>query len=235
MATFLELVKEVGEESGTVDLAALPASVTGQTGRLLRLVNWTRRAWTDIQSRRSDWLWLEEDFSGQTSDGTRYYRSNDTRFRDWIYNIQNVPRPSFTIYDSAIGQDDETGITFWKWSDFRGEVLTGSRATERGKPRIISVDPARQLALYPIPDGAYTLRGVYRKGPQVLSADADEPEVASVHHPVIKWRALMYLAQFDEAVEAQFPLFEREFRTYYEDLLHAETPRVEAGGSLDEY
>ena len=56
--TFLELCQEVADESGTV--AGVPSftTVSNATGRLAKVVRWTRNAYRDIQNERSDWKWM---------------------------------------------------------------------------------------------------------------------------------------------------------------------------------
>ena len=56
--TFLELCQRVDEESGTV-AGGQPTTVTGQSGRLKTIVQWTAEAYQRIQTMRSTWLWLE--------------------------------------------------------------------------------------------------------------------------------------------------------------------------------
>lgn len=225
--TFLELVQQVAEESGTVDIGNLPSAVTGQTGRNLRFVNWTKRAWDDIQRSRGDWLWLVTTMTGATSDGVRYYSSADSRFAEWIVNDASEP---FTLYETSEGLADEGRLTFLRWEDFRDTALVGTARS--GKPAFCSIDPANQIALDPVPDATgYTLRGHYRKGPQTLAADADEPEMPARFHEMIVWRALVRMAIFDEN-DAQAGAFQALHDQVKEDLLASQTARVTLSGAL---
>ena len=54
----------------------------------------------------------------------------------------------------------------------------------------------------PAPDVAYKVAGEYIRNAQVLAASADIPRLPVQHHAVITYRALMYLAEFDEAKDA---------------------------------
>jgi hypothetical protein len=48
-----------------------------------------------------------------------------------------------------------------------------------------SIDPQERIAFRPAPDGVYVLQGEYQKGPQILAADADTPEMPARHHALI--------------------------------------------------
>ena len=239
MSTFLELVQEVAEESGTIPIASLPSTVSGADGRVLRCVNWTNKAYQAIQRSRTDWRWLKADFSGKTTAGIRQYISSDARFRHWIVDEDNIPFPSFTCYTDAEGQDQEQPIYYVPWHYFRATYQRGSQAAETGeKPLRISIDDADQLVVYPTPTTATTnILGRFYKKPQTLTLDTDVPEMPESYHPAIKWRALMFLTQFDqgEALSRQYPMFRQEYMNVYEDLLHSQTPMIDVGGPLEAY
>ena len=52
---FLDLCQRLVQETGIADEG--PATVTGQTGDMGRIVNWINDAWLKIQSIRADWNW----------------------------------------------------------------------------------------------------------------------------------------------------------------------------------
>lgn len=226
MSTFLQLCQDVARESGTVPTIGQPVTTSNQDGRLLRVINWTRDAYKDIQRKRRDWRWLFADFSGQTISGTRSYDSAalsiSSRFSRWVHQGEGGDNP-FTIYKTSEGQDTEGFLHFMEWDDFRRIALVGSEATRTGPPIYISEGTNRKLYLHPIPDAAYTVRGRYYKSPQILSADGNTPEMPEEFHEAIMWRALMRMAQFDEAME-QLPIFTKEYMRLYEDLVQHQTP-----------
>lgn len=234
MSTFLELCQAVAQESGTVSNIGQPETTTGQTGRLLRIMGWVTDAYKDIQRRQNAWRWLHRDFSGETIIGVGDYNASamgiSERFSRWVFSCDGVDN-LFTIYETAAGQADEGFLTFKDWGDFRRNMLVGANATETGSPIYVTVDPQNKLRLWPIPDGEYTVRGMYYQAPQVLAIDGDVPEMPEQFHDLIKWAALRKLGMFDEAFE-QLPSWTAEYSRIMGELNGNQLPRIKLGGTL---
>lgn len=228
MSTFLELVQQTAEDSGTAPFGSAPSTVTSQSGRNLQFVNWVRRAWKDVQRARSDWRWMEAEFSGSTVASTREYQSSDlgisSRFARWLHH-DDLGDDTFSLYLPANGQSTEGYLCFLDWPDFRRICQIGSSATREGKPHYITVTPERKLAFYPTPDDAYTLRGRYMRSPQTLTEDGDIPEMPDQFHQIIVWRALDLLVTHDEAFE-QRAIFRQEYQRILSELVVDQTPRL---------
>jgi len=47
---YLQLCQDTVRESGTISGDATPSTVTGQSGRLLKVVTWVAKAWQQIQN-----------------------------------------------------------------------------------------------------------------------------------------------------------------------------------------
>lgn len=236
MSTYLQICQDVARESGTFSDLTTPSTVTGQTGRLLRLVNWVNLAYKQIQARRNDWSWLRGEFSGATIAGVRRYTlpnldSSVTRFRSWIIDTARNAEPSISIYLPADGQSTERWLIPMDWDVFRKLYLVGSAATTQDYPSHCAIDPSNQLVLHAIPDAAYTVSGEYMKSPQNLAADDDTPEMPATHHPLIQWEALKLMGIYDEAVE-QNPFWEQQADFHMKQLIASQTPRIRLGGPL---
>lgn len=195
MGTFLSITQDAERESSTVD--SLLTSVSSQTGRHLKFVNWVSRAWLDIQNSRADWLWMRGEFDdvALTVGQTRYTANAlgvASRWARWIEG-----KDIYWLYDPDIGVSDEYALVFMPWSDFRRAYERGSQTNN--KPAHFSVSPAGEFCVGPAPDKAYPLSGEYRKSPQTLSANADEPEMPARFHIAISDRANILMAQHDEA------------------------------------
>lgn len=232
MATFLDLARRVASDSGTVDSGVLPATVTGQTGRLAKIVRWTNDAWRDIQNAHTAWRWMQGEFTGSTvAAQVRYDAVTDfslPRFAEWIYtNYGGEDRLS--IYDPAVGVSSEGMLSFWEWDRFYAVKTRGTVQT--GKPTVFSIDPANMLCLSPTPDKAYTVRGLYQKTPQDLTADTDVPEMPARFHTMIAEAALMRLGTHDEAV-TQLPLWQLRKLTEFSQLESSQLPRLRLAGAL---
>jgi hypothetical protein len=206
MSTYLQLCQDAATESGTVpNIGASPSSVEGQTGRLLKITNWVRTAYEQIQ-RENQWRWLNADFAGDTIANVREYNSAamgiTERFSRWIFDTPDA-QSMFSVYLKASGRSDEGFLTFVDWNYFRQNVLVGGAASATGKPIYLTVDEQNRIQIYPIPDAVYTIRGRYRKSPQILTGNTDVPEMPDEFHSAIVWKALMLLGQHDEAFEQQ--------------------------------
>lgn len=232
MSTFLQLVQDVARESGTVPNIGDPTTLLGATGRNLRIVNWVRDAYTDIQNDRADWRWLEAEFSGQTISGTQEYNSAamgiSSRFSKWIFD-PGEDDGYWSIYLTSDGVAEEGLLQYRDWHYMRRHILIGTQSS--AKPVYITVRPDQSLVLYPTPDAAYTIRGRYYKAPQTLSVDADTPEMPAQFHRLIQWKALMLMGAFDEAME-QMPAWTMEYQRIMQKLVTHQSPRVKLGGPL---
>lgn len=198
MATFLELVNDVARESGTVSENRELTTVTGATGRLRKIVGWTRQAWEMIQRSRNDWTFARKQFEGTLTPGqTEYDPVADlgiTDFGRWLAYGDSLGAPS--IYDLSVGRADETPLEAISFRDFAHRFLIG--APQQIRPAVYAVG-GRMLHVGGPTDKAYKIRGFYRRGVQSLSTDAEEPYIDADYHQIIVWRALMLLGDDDEA------------------------------------
>lgn len=219
--TFLELVQMTARASGTVP-SDLPQTVTGQTGRLGKIVRWVQTAWEDIQRSKAFWRWMHSEFSGETSPGLGSYASTQfglTRFSRWI----NLP-DTISIYKKDIGKSDEQfiyPIEYWRY-----RRLYDIGVQENARPSCFSISPANTLCIGPIPDSEYEIRGEYYKSPQDLVNDNDVPEVPQQHRAIIAWKALLLLSEYDEAPVAMNAAL-RRYREALGDLERDQLPQLQ--------
>jgi hypothetical protein len=197
MATFLELVKALARDSGTVagGVGSIQ-TLLGASGRVAKLAGWTADAYLKLQSDRPDWPWMVREFSTALTIGQQRYSANDlslARFGRWVND-----RPDFhvfTLYDPAVGKCDESDIHQSGYDVWRSAYGRGTHDPDR--PRNWSVDPQSRLCFGPVPDKAYELSGEYRASPQVLAVDADVPEMPAEYHRAIVWEAWKLMCQAD--------------------------------------
>jgi len=192
---YLQLCQDTVRESGTISGDTQPSTVSGQSGRLLKVVNWVQKAWQDIQNLHDDWTWMRQEFTGAISPGSARYTSASfslTRWSRWICEDDNL-----TIYKTSLGVADEGALSQIDWTTWRQRY--GRGAQNQGRPREYAISPQGELCFGPVPDAAYTVRGEYQQSAQTLSLNADVPELPDATlHTVIVWKALLLLSQFDE-------------------------------------
>lgn len=225
MATFLQLCQRVASDSGTVN-GAFPTTVVGQTGRLGKIVRWTNEAWRSVQNAHAGWRWMRSDFSGSTVSGTRSYSGSDlgvsSRFGEFVYSgYEDEQR--FSIYLTATGVSDEGVLLFRDYEWFYTHCMRGTQTNDR--PIYFTITPDNKLALHPIPDAVYTVRGPYRKDVQDLAVDADVPEMPARFHELIVDVALMSLGTHDEAPQ-QLQLWQLRKFGRFNDLERDQLPRM---------
>ena len=197
MSTFLELVNDVGRESGTMGGQTL-SSVASAAGRWAKLVAWTRQAWEMIQRERPDWIFRRASFEGALTAGKAVYTAVDlgiTDFGSWEPEADGIN--PFSLYDPSIGRSDESHLRRWDYSAWAERYDFGVH--DGNRPTVMATDYQQQLCLGPTPDKAYRLRGRYRRSIQTLAADSDTPIIAPDYHQAIVWRALMLLGEDDES------------------------------------
>jgi hypothetical protein len=196
---YLQLCQDTVRESGTISGDATPATVTGQSGRLLKVVNWVAKAWQEIQNLHDDWLWMRAEFTGAVVAGSAKYTSASwaiTRWSRWISTTPDDPAV-MSIYLTSAGVADERQLREIEWPIWRQRYGFGLQVNRR--PSEYAISPQGEFCLGPIPDAAYTVRGEYQMSAQTLAANADIPELPDTTlHTVIVWKALLLLAQFDE-------------------------------------
>jgi hypothetical protein len=227
VSTFLELVQDVARESGTIPGTTSPATVEGQTGRLARMVHWTRDAYTRIQTMRDDWRWLRHEFSAPLLGGVNTYDPaalGIDRFGAWVRS--DLPLGALSLYPLTEGREREQYLDLIDWDDFRRHYRYGADAARAGQPTVATIDPQDRLVLWPTPEVGvtYVLAGEVIWSPQILVADDDVPEMPKRHHDAIRYQALLLMATFDEAFE-QEGRWQMDLQRHLGELVAAQTPR----------
>lgn len=202
MASFLTLCGKLATRSGCI--GAAPASVTGQTGRQAKCVDWIQHAWELIQAMHTDWSFLQAEWEGELIANETTYTSLSlnisSRFGEWKgdrIDGRRLYQPT-TLYDPAIGVSGEGPLRQITYQDWRERYDRGAQTAN--KPSHYCFAPDQSIRFGPVPDKAYAVRGEYVKAPQVLTANADEPDMPSRFHDAIVDRAIILINETDGAV-----------------------------------
>ena len=189
MSTYLELCADLRSE--TTDSGTGPSAVTGNTGELARVVKWIKDAWVDLQQEKDDWFWMRKSFtvSAISNDGEYAYSDcTDTVSLAAISRFSHWYKHSFKCYLTSAGVGAECPLRWLPWEDFRAIYRYGTQTNSA--PEHVSQDPTGKFVLGPKPDATYTVSGDYQIGPQILVANADEPEMPSRFHRLIVCEAM---------------------------------------------
>lgn len=219
--TFLEICQELAR------LASIPGggptAVTGQTGELLRVVNWAKQAWLDIEIRHPRWNFLRKDLQFNTVIGQQAYTMTQMAALD----LRMVDRDSLRTYETAVGVNDEQYIVFWDYNIFRDTYMYAQQTQQR--PTVFTSDPANKNLLFgSIPDKIYTVRGKYWRRAVAPTTDAEVPAFPDEYHQLVVYRALMKYAGYEAAGDAKQTALE-EYGPLMRALERDQLPQLQFG------
>lgn len=224
MKTFLQLVNKVEQDSGTVNTRSSATSdvAAAATLRQQKIVDWVKEAWNLIQTDRSDWRFMRAEFEHALVNGQARYTAAELGLTDLSRYVGPLTDGSdpFTVHDPALGAADQRPIRYQRWDEWLASWGRGAPPSNR--PMYWTVDLAGKLCIGPAPDRAWVLTGEYVREPQELTASADVPRIPGQFHDLIAYRALMLLADHDEAVGALIPA-KAKYDHLYRRLVNAST------------
>lgn len=197
MSTFLELARTLREDCGIPGAENTPTAVTGQKGEMLRVVNWIKRAYREVQNLHPNWNFLRFDFSFPTIVAQGTY----TRASISLTELTRWKLDTFRAYLTASGQIDEQWLIYVPWPIFRDQYLMSANRTVQGRPQWFSIKPDKSVAVFPLPNDAYTIVGEYWKRPQLVTANADLFTIPEEFEDVIVGLGMSYYGAYEAAPE----------------------------------
>jgi hypothetical protein len=225
--TFLSLARTLREDCGISGAENTPSTVIGQTGEMRRVVNWVKRAYREVQEKRSDWEFLRNDFSFSTIAGTQTY----TRAAISLTSVLRWKVDTFRCYRTSTGTTDEQWLTYVPWAAFRDRFLMSANRTLQSRAEFFTVKPDKSIMFWPIPDAAYTIVGEAWNAPDTFAVDADESVIPEECKDVILGKGMTYYAAYEAAPEVAVDGQER-FDNAYTTLERDYTPPIEMGEAI---
>lgn len=198
---FVQLTERLRYECGVSGTQL--TTVQNLNGELLRLRNWIRDAWQELQQERSDWRFMKKPFSFVTEAGVQRYPLSVVQDVNGSIDIDRFKQDSFSI-DPPTDTDrmQEQPLGMMAYDHFRNMYIVGYPVTDPGRwqrPMTATIDDDKSIAFGPCPDLAYTIRGECWINPQILDADTDVPIMPAKYHNVIVYRAMKKYAGFESA------------------------------------
>jgi hypothetical protein len=147
--TFLELVRDLARETGTLAGGVNLSSVATVSGRADKLVNWINKAWRNIQLEQRDWIWMRTEFEGTLLPGTARYTAasfNITRLGEWR---GDGPRESLWLHDPLLGFNDANELEQIDYDDWRYRY--DRRLVDQSRPVHWAISPQDELVFGPTP------------------------------------------------------------------------------------
>ena len=109
---------------------------------------------------------------------------------------------------------------------FRDTRLRNANRFAVGRPIEFSIDPQKNLVVWPIPSDVYTVDGEYFKLPQTLINDTDYP-VFPDNHMVIVYNALIRYAGWVEG-SSRYSTAKAEYNRLIRKLEKSRMPQISA-------
>lgn len=222
---FLQLCQRTREKCGISGSG--PAAVTGQSGEMLRVVNWVNEAWMEIQNSRTNWMWMRGEFTFNTVAAQQAYTLTDagvaaTHSHWWIDTLR--------IYRTDVGVNDEQHLHKTDYAAFRDVYQFSARMN--GRPTAVAERPWDQaLLLGPVPEQIYTVVGEYQKKATEMAANIDVPSLPTQYHMLIVYEAMTKYAAYEAAPEVMAGV-----QTSYSEIKSAlydnQQPDFSLGGPL---
>jgi len=219
---FLQLCQDLARDSGTLAGGATVSTVLNATGRIDKMRSWVAKAWLNIQNDRPAWPWMQREFVSALVPAQARYAAVDLgiaeRFDSWV---KDGPRwNTVTLYDPAIGKEDEGSIIYLDYDCWRGLYARGVH--DGNRPTEWSIDYDGNMCFGNTPDKAYVIAGEYHRTPQVLVADTDVPELPAKYHGAIIWEALKIMGVLDgdqQGASAAIGQYMQDRNNLYRDYL----------------
>lgn len=210
---YLQLVQRLALESGAelqariTSVTTTPANAYGQTTEHInRLVTWIQQAWLEIQMDQDTpgWKFLRERTTIDLEEGQTSYNialAVQTAEGSDLYDgivpfVAPVARRYVWVFDSDVTPFNKQPCFYVPPEHFFGHV---DRTAQKGQPTQYSFDPDGCIVLdQGPPSDSWQMEFIYRRTPQLLAADDDEPIMPDKFHALVVYRALRDHAGFDE-------------------------------------
>lgn len=220
---FLALCNRLVEKCG---ISGTMASVDGQRGEPLRVVNWINDAWYEIQASQQHWRWMRYEFQFNTTAGKQEYTPTEvgaTSFRLWHTD-------SFRMYNVSLGVVNDHPINEELWASFRNYYIFG--VVRQEAPSVFAIKPRdNSIALGYTPNDVYHIYGEYQKAPRYLSGYTDTPDFPEEYHMAIVHKARMKYAAYENAPEVLSEA-QRDFAAIEDTMVMQQIDSFHAGEPL---
>ena len=179
----LTLCQKIREKCGLSGTG--PVTTIGQSGEMLRIVNWFDEAWNDIQDVRDDWFFM---------------RASDSSLAT-IAASQDATLPESFAHPIALTLTTGTTkneVEYMEFPAFQEAFRLNTPST--GQPTVWTVD-GNTARFNTIADQVYPLTLEYFKQPVVLATDNAIPDIDTRYQMIIVYKAMQLYGLYDNAQE----------------------------------
>lgn len=219
--TFLQLCQLTREKCGISGSG--PATVTNQSGEMLRIVNWVQESWLELQGYSPDWGWMRGEFDFNTIASQQSYAPSAAGLTDFLRWHTDTLR----VYRASTGIADEQFLVEWDYKVFRDTYQYSTQIPSR--PTVFAIHPQNKaILLGSIPDDVYTVRGEYQRAPRPFTAGTDVPALPEQYHMLIVYGAMKKYAFFENAPEVAVGA-DSMYDSLFTQLAREELPQLDLG------
>lgn len=205
---FLELCKRVRQDSGVTGEG--PPSVNAQTGILSRIVNWTKRANSELQNGQ-DWLFLRRVKAAQLIASERSYTPA-------MLGLEPI-RKLTTVFLNG------NKLEVVNYSDWLSNLPRFSKG-DVGTPQSITLDDAGNVQFYPVPNAPFDVTFIYQRKAIQLKENTDTPAFDEEFHEAIVCKALVFYADYEEDMY-RYQRASLEFDRWESLMAHHYLPQIQ--------
>lgn len=212
--TFLQLARRLRQEGRGSGTDTTPTTVVGATGDSKDYCDWIAESWNRLQNEKSwRWMFAEKTITWDAAERTQTLAEIFTVQAD-LDRFSHWKADSFTYYPTADGVATERPIAHLPWEQYLAEEYGTVQSVNR--PSHVVVLNNDSLRLKQSPSVAGTMNARYYKKPQLLSVDADVPEMPAEFHMFLVWDALIDHAVADIASEQYQRAINRREMLWYQ-------------------
>ena len=228
---YLEMVQAVVRRSDSG--AEIPTSVRGAevTLETAQFADWVNDVWIDVQNAEI-WRWMKRSYEIPLQPGKARYGAedaidtlskesgNEENLRDGVNKLGSwFVSQRDTYISSNTNLNSFYELLYLRWNRWREHTIRLSSQT--GRPFYFTIDPQEHIQVYPTPpegNNYSVIKGEYKRQPQTLELDGDEPQgLKPEHHNLLVYGALeKYGVQ--QSVPEIFELGAREKNRYMRQL-----------------
>lgn len=182
---YLELCQQLVEDAG---IAGQILATDNQTGEFARVVNWVKRAVTEIEG-----LWFDWDF---------LYLDGPSNPVSTVIGQSDYPPTALVNMwdkDAFVWTTENVTLEYWLWERVKGqpELITD------GEPYAFSILPNKSIRIYGVPTAVESIQMPYWMKPTILADDVDTPLIPEQFHDIIVYKALQYYGNYESADEVK--------------------------------
>jgi len=180
--TFFDLCEQVVEDAG---ISGTFTSVVNQKGEFRRVVNWVKRAVTEVEG-----VWFDWDF-------LHVFHTFDT-----IAAVPDYPAtPDHNLWDVATAKipAQNQPIVYEMWTRRKLDPTP----LELGDPHMFTVLPDKSIRFYDTPSTVQTVTIEYWRRPTELLVNTDEPSVPVQFRDILVAKALQFYANYESSDEVK--------------------------------